>query len=50
MRFLRVDAGAVENATEVQLEISELPGVTIDSAAPECQFQNPLLRDIFKLL
>lgn len=50
MRFLRVDAGAVENATEVQLEISELLGVTIDSAAPECQFQNPVERHIQTLM
>jgi hypothetical protein len=34
MKVLRVDAVAVENATEAQLEINEQLGVAIESAAP----------------
>jgi hypothetical protein len=45
MRFLRVDAGKVENAA-ASLVILNNNGISVQTAAPECQFQNPVERTV----
>lgn len=45
MRYLLPDAGTVEHAKDLSLALNEL-GVSVDAAAPECQFQNNTERSI----
>ena len=44
LRYLRYDAGKVENAAEVTTALNDL-NITTDPAAPESQFQNPAERN-----
>ncbi len=43
LRVLMVDAGTVENSVATKQKLN-LEGITIQTAAPECQFQNPVER------
>jgi hypothetical protein len=45
MRVLRSDAGAVENSADLALSLGAL-GITLEPAAPKCQFQNPVERSV----
>jgi hypothetical protein len=44
--ILRCDAGIVENSESVAKQLAEKFSIRIESAAPECQFQNPSERGI----
>jgi hypothetical protein len=43
MHYLIVDAGKVENAVATKTVLNQI-GIVIQTAAPECQFQNPVER------